>query len=114
VKKRLKANTIANTAVASVAFAARLEAFRQAVILSTPGEMRELQSLLARHQFYSGPVDGTYDAALKAAIEAYEQAEGLAVTGLATVALLERLGGSAALERAKEPARGRMRRGGRT
>ena len=114
VKKRLKANTIANTAVASVAFAARLEAFRQAVILSTPGEMRELQSLLARHQFYSGPVDGTYDAALKAAIEAYQQAEGLAVTGLATVALLERLGGSAALERAKEPARDRMRRGGRT
>jgi len=110
VKKRLKANTIANTAVASAAFAARLEAFQQAVILATPGEMRELQSLLARRQFYSGPVNGTYDGALKAAIEAYEQAEGLAVTGLATVALLERLGGSA-VERAKEPPKGRVRRG---
>jgi hypothetical protein len=110
VKKRLKANTIANTAVASAAFAARLEAFRQAVILSTPGEMRELQSRLAQRQFYSGPVNGTYDGALRAAIEAYEQAEGLAVTGLATVALLERLGGSA-VERAREPPKGRMQRG---
>jgi Putative peptidoglycan binding domain/Trypsin-like peptidase domain len=111
VKKRLKANTIANTAVASAAFAARLEAFRQAVILSTPGEMRELQALLARRQLYSGPVDGNYDAALKAAIEAYEKAEGLAVTGLATEALLQRLGGSAAVERAREGLKGRMRRG---
>ena len=108
VKKRFKAATIANTAVASVAFAARVEAFRQAEILATPGEMRALQSQLARHQLYSGPVDGKYDVVLKTAIEAYEKAEGLALTGLATVALLERLGGSAA-ERAKEPPKGRRR-----
>src|SRR5262249_29568943 len=111
VKKRLKANTIANTAVASAAFAARLESFRQAAILSTPQEMRGLQGLLAQRQLYSGPVDGNYDAAVQAAIEAYETSEGLAVTGLATVALLKRLGGPAAVERAREPAKGRMRRG---
>src|SRR5215831_3771757 len=111
VKKRLKANTIANTAVASAAFAARLEAFRQAVILSTPGEMRELQGLLARRRLYSGPVDGNYDATLKAAIEAYEKAEGLPVTGLATQVLLQRLGGSTAVERAREEPKGRLRRG---
>src|SRR5215468_579150 len=111
VKKRLKANTIANTAVASAAFAARLEAFRQAVILSTPGEMRELQGLLARRQLYSGPVDGNYDAALKAAIEAYEKAHGLPVTGLASQSLLQRLGGSTAVERAREEPKGRLRRG---
>ena len=48
VKKRLKADTIANTAVASAAFAGRLEAFRAAAILATPAQMRELQGLLAR------------------------------------------------------------------
>jgi protease YdgD len=110
VKKRLKANTIANTAVASAAFAARLQAFQQAVILSTPAEMRELQGLLARRQLYSGPMDGTYDAALKAAIEAYERAEGLPVTGLATAVLLQSLGGSTAVERTREGPKGRLRR----
>ncbi len=110
VKKRLKANTIANTAVASAAFAARLEAFQQAMILSTPAEMRELQTLLARRQLYSGPADGNYDGALKAAIEAYEKAEGLPVTGLATEVLLQRLGGGTAVERAREGPKRRLRR----
>ena len=110
VKKRLKADTIANTAVASVAFAARLEAFRQAVILATPGEIRELQGLLAQRHLYSGAVDGTYGPALKTAIEAYEKTEGLTVTGLATVALLQRLGGGVAAERPREP-KGKVRRG---
>ena len=112
VKKRLKADTIANTAVASAAFVGRLEAFRQAVVLATPGEVRELQGLLAQRHLYSGPVDGTYGAPLKTAIEAYEKAEGLTVTGLATVALLQRLGGGVATgaERAKEP-KGKVRRG---
>ncbi len=65
VKKRLKADTIANTGVASAAFVGRLEAFRQAVVLATPGEMRELQGLLAQRHLYSGPVDGTYGAPLQ-------------------------------------------------
>ena len=110
VKKRLKADTIANTGVASTAFAGRLETFRAAVILATAGEMRELQGLLAQRQLYAGPVDGNYGAALKTAIEAYEKAEGLTVTGLATVALLQRLGGGVAVERAKQPT-GKARRG---
>jgi protease YdgD len=112
VKKRLKADMIANTAVASTAFAGRLEAFRAAVIIATPAQMRELQGLLAGRQLYAGPVDGNYGAALMAAIEAYEKAEGLPVTGLATVALLQRLGGGVAteVERPKEP-KGKVRRG---
>ena len=72
--------------------------------------MRELQGLLAQRQLYSGPVDGNYGATLKTAIEAYEKAEGLPVTGLATLALLQRLGGGVAAERVKEP-RGKVRRG---
>jgi Putative peptidoglycan binding domain/Trypsin-like peptidase domain len=110
VKKRLKAQTIANTAVASAAFASRLEAFRQAAILASPVQMRELQRLLAERRHYSGPVDGNYGEPVKAAIEAYEKAEGLAVTGLATTTLLQRLGGGVAMERAKE-LKGKARRG---
>jgi Putative peptidoglycan binding domain/Trypsin-like peptidase domain len=93
VKQRLKADTVTNTGVASVAFAAKLEAFQQAVILSSAAEVRELQGLMKQRDLYSGPVDGIYSAVLKQAIEAYEKAEGLQVTGLATVALLQRLGG---------------------
>jgi len=107
VKKRLKADTIANTGVASAAFAGKLDAFRQAVILASVAEMRELQGLLAQRQLYSGPVDGTYGADLKTAIETYEKAEGLTVTGLATVALLQRLGGGVAVERTKPVRRGK-------
>ena len=107
VKKRLKADTIANTGVASAAFAGKLDAFRQAVILASVAEMRELQGLLAQRRLYSGPVDGTYGADLKTAIEAYEKAEGLPVMGLATMALLQRLGGGVAAERAKPVRRGK-------
>jgi V8-like Glu-specific endopeptidase len=116
VKKRLKADTIANTAVASIAFASRLEAFRQAEILATPAQMRELQGLLAKRQVYSGPVDGNYGAELKGAIEAYEKAEGLPLTGLATMPLLRQLGGGVAtgVEPAKEPVKTRAGRRGRT
>jgi protease YdgD len=103
VKKRLKAETIANTAVSSSAFAGRLEAFRKADILASPAQMRELQGLLAGRHLYSGPVDGTYGTMMRVSIEAYEKAEGLTVTGLATGALLRRLGGGVAMQRPKEP-----------
>jgi peptidoglycan hydrolase-like protein with peptidoglycan-binding domain len=63
--------------------------------------MRELQGLLAQRQLYSGPLDGNYSSELKTAIEEYEKAEGMIVTGLATVALLQRLGGGVAVERSK-------------
>jgi len=110
VKKRLKADTIANTAVASAAFAGRLEALRQANILATSAQLRELQGLLRQRQLYSGPLDGNYGAALKTSIEAYEKAEGMNPTGLATLALLQRLGGGTTVERTKEP-KGKARRG---
>ena len=95
VTKRLKADNVANTAVSATAFAARLDAFREAAILASPAQLRELQQLLTERQLFAGPVDGTYGAALRAAIEAYETAQGLPVTGLATQALLKRLGGGA-------------------
>jgi protease YdgD len=95
VTKRLKADTVANTAVNASAFAGALDAFRQATVLSTAAELRELQTLLHKRHLFSGPIDGAYGAVLRAAIEAYEKAEGLPVTGIATHALLKRLGGGA-------------------
>jgi protease YdgD len=103
VKQRLKADTVANTGVASGAFAARLEAFRHAVILTSRSDMRALQARLKEHQHYSGALDGSYGSALRAAIEAYEKAEGLEVTGLATAAILQRLGGPVTVEPVKTP-----------
>jgi hypothetical protein len=95
VTKRLKADTVANTGVSAAAFAGKLNAFREAAILGTPAQLRELQVLLHQRHLFNGVADGTYGAALRAAIETYEKAEGLPVTGLATQALLKRLGGSA-------------------
>jgi hypothetical protein len=108
VKKRLKADPVANTAVASAAFAAKLDAFLQVAVLSSQAQVRELQTLLKARHLFDGKVDGTYGADLRDAIESYEKAEGLAVTGLATVALLKRLGGGLVpVERAKAPRKAR-------
>ena len=93
VMKRLKADPVANTAVASAAFAGKLDAFLQAAVLSSPAQVRELQTLLKGRQLFDGKVDGNYGADLRSAIETYEKAEGLQVTGLATLAILKRLGG---------------------
>jgi Putative peptidoglycan binding domain/Trypsin-like peptidase domain len=91
VTKRLKAETVANTAINSRVFASKLLAFRQAAILASPAQIRELQTILKQRQLYAGSIDGSYGAALHAAIEAYERARQLPVTGLATEALMQRL-----------------------
>jgi hypothetical protein len=110
VKERLKADTVANTGVASGAFAARLEAFERGTILSSKAEMRELQALLKQRAHFSGRLDGVYGSTLKTAIEAYEKSERLEVTGLATSELLRRLASGATVERPKEIPRARLRR----
>jgi protease YdgD len=101
VMKRLKADAVANTAVAAGAFAAKLDAFRDAPLLTSPAQVRELQTLLHGRQLFTGKSDGTYGAELRAAIETYEKAEGLQVTGLATMTILKRLGGSGVVEPTK-------------
>lgn len=94
VTKRLKADMVANTGVSAASFTTRLEAFRGATILANAAQMRELQAALKQRHLYAGAIDGSYGAALRAAIESYEQAHGLPVTGLATSALLKRLSGT--------------------
>jgi len=93
VVRRTPAAPVANTAVSTVAFAGRLEAFRAASILNSPGDLRELQRLLAALHLFGGPFDGQFSAGTRAAIEIYEGGAGLPVTGLPTRALLEKLQG---------------------
>jgi V8-like Glu-specific endopeptidase len=91
VIKRFKADTVANTGVSSSAFAGKLEAFQRAEILPRIEEIKQLQQLLASRGLYAGKPDGAYGPMLRTAIEAFEREENRPVTGLATVALLQRL-----------------------
>jgi peptidoglycan hydrolase-like protein with peptidoglycan-binding domain len=84
---------VANTGVASIAFADKLEIFRHAALLTSATQVQELQSILKQRHLFAGKVDGRYGAELRTAIETYEKAEGLQVTGLATLTTLKRLGG---------------------
>jgi Putative peptidoglycan binding domain len=93
ISKRFEATEVANTAVNSTAFASKLATFRRAVILASAAEIRALQMALKQRALYPGAIDGTYGASLRSAIEAYEGAQDLPVTGLATRALLQRLQG---------------------
>ena len=105
VTQRLKADTVANTGVSAPAFADKLELFKQASILTTVAQVRELQTALKQRSFYSGPIDGSYRAGLRQGIEAFEKAHGLPVTGLATHALLKRVTAANAERKAARPAR---------
>jgi protease YdgD len=88
-----KSETVANTAVNAGAFASRIEALKSAHVLPSGRPMRELQERLQQQHFYQGKIDGVYGTMLRSAIEAYEEAKALPVTGLATPALLLRLEG---------------------
>lgn len=103
VSARQRSETIANTAVNAEAFVARLDALREANIVATGPLIRQLQEMLAQRGHYTGKMDGSYGPALKTAIEAYEQAGGLPVTGLATEALRKRLMGEAARAASPSP-----------
>ena len=110
VMKRLKADAVANTGVSSAAFAANLEAFREAPLLTSPAQVRELQTLLQGRGLFSAKPDGTYGAELREAVESYEKVEGLQVTGLATLTILKRLGGNGVVEPTREQERKTTRR----
>lgn len=91
VTLRERAETVANTAVNAHAFASRIELLRSASILSSGPQLRELQNRLSEQRHYQSKIDGSYGLQLKFAIENYERASRLPVTGLATEALLRRL-----------------------
>jgi protease YdgD len=82
---------IANTAIAAHAIAGAAEAFMVGDLLVAGAEIRALKSALAARGLLEWPRDDAPDERLRAAIEAYEAAQGLAVTGLPTRRLLARL-----------------------
>ncbi len=96
VVKRSKSTIVANTGVNALVFAAKLDLFRSAQIVTAAHQIRALQSALKQRSHYAGPVNGVYSPELRQAIESFERAQGLTVTGLATQALLRRLQSPAA------------------
>jgi protease YdgD len=88
---RSQTETVANTAVSSGAFAAKLAAFRSANIIANATEIKSLQEQLKSRGLYAGPIDGTYGPTLQTAIEDFERMSQHPVTGLATGSLLARL-----------------------
>jgi protease YdgD len=103
VVHRFKSDDVANTGVNSLAFAAALDAFSSADLLASRRDIRQLQDALAAHALYAGPRDGLYGPALKTAIEAFERASEMPVTGLATRALLTVLLGESQVVTGKVP-----------
>lgn len=91
VTLREKAETVANTAVNAGVFASRIEPLRTASMLSTGQPMRDLQQRLSEQRFYQARIDGSYGPLLKTAIESFERASRLPVTGLPTLELLRQL-----------------------
>lgn len=94
VLHRFKSDDVANTGVNSLAFAAALDALSSADILATRRDIRVLQERLAAKGLYHGPRNGTFSAQTKAAIESFERASEMPVTGLATRPLLQALLGT--------------------
>jgi V8-like Glu-specific endopeptidase len=93
VLHRFKSDDVANTGVNALAFASSLEAFLKADTLASHGDIRQLQEGLAARGLYAGPRDGRYGPRLKVAIEGFERASHMPVSGLATRPLLQALSG---------------------
>jgi hypothetical protein len=97
VLHRFKSDDVANTGVNAEAFAPRLAAFLTADTLTSRGEMRKLQDALAASALYAGPRDGRYSPALQLAIERFQRAAHMPVTGFATFGVLQALSGESQL-----------------
>jgi protease YdgD len=91
VVHRFKSDDVANTGVNALAFAPALEAFISADLLASRRDIRRLQKALAARALYHGPRDGRFGPELRTAIETFERASEMPVTGLATRALLATL-----------------------
>ncbi len=103
VLHRYRSETVANTAVATSAFRPAFDALLRAEILADRRDLKDLQRLLAAEGYYSGSRDGIYGPKLNEAIRAFERTQGRSETGLATTALLKRLGALDAERRGKKP-----------
>lgn len=107
VVHRFKSDDVANTGVNALAFSDALAAFRNADILASRRDVLKLQTELASRGLYSGAHDGIYGTATKAAIEEFERAVRLPVTGLATSRTLQVLTAESPIETSVLPTNGR-------
>ena len=105
VVHRFKSDDVANTGVNAEAFAHALSVFRAADLLASSRDIIKLQDALAEHGLYKGPRNGRYSPALKSAIERFERAAAMPVTGLATRPLLAALRGKSHVVTGKLPSR---------
>ena len=101
VIQRLKADTVANTAVAARCVRRQARGVPRRAAPDEPGAGARAADALNGRQLFAGKSDGTYGAGLRRPSRAYEKAEGLPVTGLATMTILKRLGGSGVVEPTK-------------
>jgi protease YdgD len=105
VVHRFKSDDVANTGVNAQAFAPTLAIFRNADLLASSRDILRLQDALAAHALYAGPRDGHYGPELKSAIEAFERAAAMPITGLATRPLLTAVLGESHVVTGKLPSR---------
>jgi Trypsin-like peptidase domain/Putative peptidoglycan binding domain len=103
VVHRFKADDVANTGVNAQAFADAFTAFRDADLLASYRDILRLQDALAARALYNGPRDGRYSDDLKSAIESFQRAAAMPVTGLATRPLLAAVVGESRLVTGKIP-----------
>lgn len=103
VLHRFKSDDVANTGVNALAFAPALDAFLAADTLTDRRDIVRLQDALAARGLYAGPRDGRFGPMLKAAIESFERAAHMPVSGLATHAALEALTGESQIVTGKIP-----------
>lgn len=92
VVRRFGTENVANTAVAARAIVPKLDVLRSAVMVQPGPPLQSVQAQLKSLNLYDGPIDGKYGPALRRAIQSYEAAVRLPVTGLATRTLSRRLG----------------------
>ncbi|MFN2576685.1 MAG: peptidoglycan-binding domain-containing protein [Pyrinomonadaceae bacterium] len=65
---------------------------RGPVFRASADQVKQAQTMLKQRSFYSGEPAGKLDAATRAALKQYQQAEGLKVTGTLNKATLEKMG----------------------
>lgn len=90
VVHRYRSDTIANTAVSTLAWREQLLFFDAAQILTDSAAIRRLQAALSATTHYAGAIDGRYGPQTRAAIIAFEVANNLPPTGMASIELLRR------------------------
>lgn len=103
VLHRFKSDDVANTGVNALAFAPALDAFLAADTLTDRRDIVRLQDALAARGLYAGPRDGRFGPVLKTAIEGFERASHMPLSGLATHALLQALTGESQVVTGKIP-----------